>query len=124
MNANVTASSQTHRLREQLERSHVSHGVTARADIPRVRVGAGIAAEANIFFCDVGPITVRREITAGDDSPLPQTVALDGLEFPSTGVYDVVNAIVSANGDIRIAADAETVVRRVDPVLTLAGDPY
>ena len=120
MNAQITSSSQTDRLREQLERSHVSHGGTVRADIPRVRVGAGIAAgigagigaEGQIFFCDVEPIRIRREVAEGDAAPLPETVRLEGIEFPEPGEYDVLDAIVTANGDISIVGDASTEVRR------------
>jgi hypothetical protein len=116
MNAQITSSSQTNRLREQLERSQVSHGGTVRADIPRVRVGtgvaAGIAAEGQLFFCDVEPIRIRRQVEAGDSAPLPETVRLEGIEFPEPGEYDVLDAIVTANGDISIVGDAATEVRR------------
>lgn len=122
MNAKVTFASQTHRLREELERSKIAHGATARVDIPRVRVGAGVAAEPHIFFCDVRDVRVRREVVAGDGEPLPPTVVVDGLDFPSEGIYDLRNAVVSANGDIRIDADEETELHRVDvPVLTVVG---
>ena len=113
MEAHVTAASQQYRLREAIEKSDIRHEETVRADIPRVRVAAGIgvAPGATIFFCDVEPIRVRRRLSNGDDAPIPETVVMEGITFPGAGEYDLKDAIVHCNGDIRITADSKTKVQ-------------
>jgi hypothetical protein len=117
MEAHVTAASQQYRLREQVEKSRIQHGETVRADISRVRVasGVGFGGEATIFFCEMEPIKVRRRVAPGDSAPLPETVVLEGIGFPEAGEYDLKDAIIHSNGDIRIIADSQTrVVNRAD----------
>jgi hypothetical protein len=46
----------------------------------------------------------------GDDQPLPNTVILDGLKVTESGVYDIMNALVRSNGDIRVFVDEKTKV--------------
>ena len=54
----------------------------------------------------------------GDQEPLPTSVVLEGLDFPSSGYYDITNARISSNGSIRIAMDNTTRVRPRARVIT------
>ena len=44
----------------------------------------------------------------GDELPLPNSVILEGLKVSRSGVYDIVNAVVRSNGDIRVFIDERT----------------
>jgi len=117
MEARITAMSQQFKLRQRMEEAQVSHGQTVRADLTNVRVGALVgSADGQTFFCTMGPIRVRRVLSPGDHLPLPTDVRLEGLNVPAPGTYDIVNALVSSNGDIRLVVDDRTwifpVVRR------------
>jgi len=59
----------------------------------------------------------------GDDYPLPNTVIVEGMEVNKSGVYDIMNALVRSNGDIRIFVDEQTrvVAARAGPVVTVNG---
>ena len=61
-------------------------------------------------FCNMGPIRVREILNRGDDRQLSPNVTLEGLEVPISGTYDIVNALVSSNGDIRLVVDDKTTV--------------
>ena len=118
MEARITAMSQQFKLRQRMEEAQVSHGQTVRADLTNVRVGALMgSADGQTFFCTMGPIRVRRVLSPGDHLPLPTDVRLEGLNVPAPGTYDIVNALVSSNGDIRVVVDDRTwvfpMVRRV-----------
>ncbi len=136
MEARITAHSQPYRLRERMEEAQVRHGTDVRVDLPGVRVmafadswfssiaGAFFNAptgsrEGEVFFCNVGRINVRETIVEGDDHPLPNTVILDGLQVSESGVYDIMNALVRSNGDIRVFVDdkATVLAARREPVL-------
>jgi len=109
MEARITAMSQQFKLKQRMEEAQVSHGQTVRADLPNVRVGALVgSAEGQAFFCTMGPIRVRRVLSPGDNLPLPADVTLQGLNVPAPGTYDIVNALVSSNGDIRLVVDDRT----------------
>ena len=66
----------------------------------------------------MGPIRVREILNGGDDGPLPTTVRLEGLEVFASGTYDILNAVVSSNGELRLVMDDET---RVVPVASVFG---
>jgi hypothetical protein len=126
MEARVTASSQVHRLRERMEEAEVRHGQEVRADLPGVRVSAYATARfgtrqsdrGEVFFCTMGPIRLRRVTIDGDGEALPYNALVQGLNVADAGTYDLVNALVRSNGDLRIIVDEVTeVVRR----RTLAG---
>lgn len=122
MEARVTASSQTDRLREGMEKAEVQHGQEMRADLPGVRVVAsapqwltgGDKGKGDVFFCAMGPIRVRHVTSPGDGRPLPSTVTLEGLVVPSSGAYDLLNTLVRSNGDLQLIVDDAT---RVVPVV-------
>ena len=115
MEARVTAQSQTLRLRERIEEAKVYHGQVVRADLPNVRVTALAGGkEGQVFFCTLGPIRVREILNRGDDRPLPSNVAVERLEVPTSGNFDILNALVSSNGDLRLVVDDQT---RVVPVI-------
>ena len=118
MDARVTAQSQSYRLRERMQEANISHGQEIRADLPNVRVLAlAGGTEAQTLFCNMGPIRVREILNRGDDRPLPAAVALEGLEVPTSGTYDILNALVSSNGDLRLVVDGATrVVRAAEGV--------
>jgi len=109
MEARVTAQSQPFRLRERMEEAKVYHGQAITADLPNVRVTALAGGrEGQLFFCTMGPIRVREILNRGDDRPLPSNVAVEGLEVPTSGSYDILNALVCSNGDLRLVVDHKT----------------
>src|SRR6266508_5019713 len=123
MEARVTAHSQAYRLRERMEQGEVGHGQEIRADLTGIGVvamarnwfAAQYSGEGQVLFCTMGPIRVREIVTPGDGRPLPTNAIVEGLVVPRTGTYDILNALVQANGDLRLIVDEET---RVVPVVT------
>src|SRR2546426_8086903 len=119
MEAGVTLQSQSFRLRERMEEANISHGQEIRADLPNIRVLALAASgESQALFCAMGPIRVREILNRGDDCPLPTDVTLEGLQVFSSGTYDVLNALVSSNGNLRLVVDDKT---RVVPAVSAVG---
>ena len=120
MQARVTSYSQSHRLRERMAQAQVEHGQEIRADLPGIRVGATgrnwftgrPSRSGEVFFCTMGPITVRETTTPGDGGPLPSNVILEGLEIPAEGTYDLKDVLVQSNGDLRVIIDGAS---RVEP---------
>ncbi len=109
MEAGVTLQSQSFRLRERMEEANVSHGQEIRADLPNIRVLAlAGGGEGQALFCTMGPIRVREILNRGDDRPLPTDVTLEGLRVSSSGTYDILNALVSSNGNLRLVVDDKT----------------
>src|SRR5918999_5889142 len=113
MEARVTSYSQGYRLRERMEEAKVRHGQGIRAGLPGVRV---TAMERNwftrrardtgeVFFCNMGPITVRETSAPGDGGALPKNVVLQGLSVPADGTYDLLDVLVQSNGDLRVIID-------------------
>jgi hypothetical protein len=126
MEPRVMAHSQTHKLRERMGEAAIGHGQEARVDLPGVRVAAGSAGSRSgstpemgtIFFCTMGPIQVHEVLSPGDGGPLPDEVVLEGLVVPEPGTYDILNALVHSNGDLRVRADSATrVVQRARDVM-------
>jgi hypothetical protein len=129
MEARVTASSQVHRLRERMEEAEVRHGEEIRADLPGIRVSASAPAlfgtrqgdRGEVFFCNMGPIRLRRVTIDGDGNALPYSALVQGLNVADDGTYDLVNALVRSNGDLRVIVDEVTeVVRRETGISRLA----
>ena len=119
MEARVTSQSQSFRLVERMEQASIRHGQEIRADLPNVRVLAlAGGGEGQVLFCNLGPIRVREILNRGDDRPLPTDVRLEGLQVFASGTYDVLNALVSSNGDLRLVVDSET---RVVPAANVVG---
>ena len=119
MEARVTAQSQSFRLRERMVEANISHGQEIRADLPNIRVLAlAGSGEGQALFCTMGPIRVREILNRGDDRPLPTDVTLEGLQVFSSGTYDVLNALVSSNGNLRLVVDSQT---RVVPAASVVG---
>ncbi len=103
-----------------MQEARIQHGQEVRADLPAIAVTAmagGTAGE--VFFCKLGAVRVREVLNPGDDRPLPTAVRLEGLMVPHSGAYDLLNAVVYSNGDIRLVVDAQTqvvpVVWEVEP---------
>jgi hypothetical protein len=122
MEPRVMSHSQTHRLRERMGEAAIDHGKAARVDLPGIRVtaasvglsGAPNADAGTVFFCTMGPIRVHAVLEPGDGGPLPDEVVLEGLVVPGPGTYDILNALVHSNGDLRVRVDAATrVIQRV-----------
>jgi hypothetical protein len=121
MEARVTAHSQAYRLRERMEQGEVRHGQEIRADLPGIGVvamardwfAARPSGKGEVFFCTMGPIRVREIVTPGDGRPLPTNAIVEGLVVPRTGTYDILNALVQSNGDLRLIVDEATRVERV-----------
>ena len=129
----VTSDSQTDRLRRRATEARLSHGQEVRVDVPRIRVarrptpvrrllawlwngarGPKPVSPGEIYFCEVGPLTVRQQVAAGDGGPMPSTVVVDGLTAPDAGYYDLQNVLVRSNGDLRLVADEQTRLTPVD----------
>ena len=125
MEPRVMAHSQTHRLRERMGEAAIGHGQEARVDLPGIRVagpagsGSGPTPEmGTIFFCTMGPIQVHEVLAPGDGGPLPTEVVLEGLVVPEPGTYDILNAVVHSNGDLRVRVDSATrLVQRTRDVM-------
>jgi hypothetical protein len=106
-----------------MEQGEVGHGQEIRADLTGIGVvamagdwfAAQYSGEGQVLFCTMGPIRVREIVTPGDGRPLPTNAIVEGLVVPRTGTYDILNALVQANGDLRLIVDEET---RVVPVVT------
>src|SRR5713101_8262081 len=121
MEAHITAQSQPFRLIERMEEARVYHGQEIRADLPNIRVTALAGGrEGQVFFCTMGPIRVREIMKRGVDRPLPSNVAVEGLEVPTSGSYDILNALVCSNGDLRLVVDDKT---RVVPAIKVPEGP-
>jgi hypothetical protein len=96
-----------------MDEAQVRHGQEIRADLPGVRVMAmgrhwftGRASDkGEVFFCNMGPISVRETTAPGDGGALPKSVVLKGLEVPYDGVYDLIDVLVQSNGDLRVIMD-------------------
>jgi len=116
MEARVSAYSQTHRLRERMAQAEVRHGQEIRADLPGIRVTAMARnwftgrpnRNGEVFFCTMGPVRVREVKAAGDGGPLPDNVIVQGLEVTGDGTYDLIDALVQSNGDLRVIVDGAT----------------
>ena len=126
MEPRVMAHSQSHRLRERMGEAAIAHGQEARVDLPGIRVAAGSPGGrggatqevGTIFFCTMGPIRVHEVLAPGDGGPLPTEVVLEGLMVPESGTYDILNALVHSNGDLRVRVDSATrVVQRAREVM-------
>ena len=116
MEAHVTGYSQVERLRLRIEEANVRHGQEIRADLPGIRVVAMAGSwftrrsrrKGEILFCHMGPVRVREVRTPGDGLPLPGRVVVEGLAVPGEGAYDVLDALVQSNGDLRLVVDRAT----------------
>jgi hypothetical protein len=122
METRVTGYSQVERLRERIEQAQVRHGQEIRADLPGIKVVASARnwftavakRKGEVFFCAMGPIRVRKVTGPGDGHPLPTKLIVEGLVVPRSGTYDLFNALVESNGDLRVIVDDAT---RVLPVI-------
>ena len=120
MEARVTANSQAYRVKERMEQAEVRHGQEIRADLPGIRVRASAGAwlgarqgdRGEVFFCNMGAIRLRRVTIEGDQKALPIAALVQGLNVPVEGTYDLVNALVRSNGDLRVIVDEVTEVVR------------
>jgi hypothetical protein len=118
MEAQVTANSQAYRLKERMEQAEVRHGQEIRADLPGIRVRASAGAwlsglagdKGEVFFCNMGPIRLRRTAIEGDGKALPNAARVQGLNVAAEGTYDLINALVRSNGDLRVIVDEVTEV--------------
>jgi hypothetical protein len=133
MEAHVTSYSQSHRLRERMAQVEVRHGQEIRADLPGIRVGATgrnwftgkPSRRGEVFFCTMGPITVKETTTPGDGGPLPSNVIVHGLEVPAEGTYDLKDVLIQSNGDLRVILDgASRVVSAAKPPETRQTAPF
>lgn len=96
-----------------MAQAEVRHGEEIRADLPGIRVGATgrnwftgrSNGKGEVFFCTMGPVTVREKTTPGDGGPLPSSVIVQGLEVPYEGTYDLIDVLVQSNGDLRVIMD-------------------
>ena len=116
MEARVTSYSQAFRLRERMQEAEVQHGQEIRADLPGIKVstaasawlGARQGGKGEVFFCNMGPIRVRKIAIAGDGRPLPNEAMVQGLSVADDGTYDLLNALVRSNGNLHVIVDEVT----------------
>ena len=121
MEARVTSQSQSFRLVERMGEAKIFHGQEIRADLLNVRVLAFAGGgEGQALFCNIGPIRVREILNRGDEGPLPTDVTLEGLQVSASGVYDILNALVGSNGNLRLVVDDQT---KVVPAEQVVGAP-
>ncbi len=121
MEASLTSQSQTFRFVERMQEANIHHGQEIRADLPNIRVVAlSGAGEGQALFCTMGSIRVRETLNRGDERPLPTEVTLQGLRVPTSGAYDLLNALVCSNGDLRLVVDDQT---RVVPAIKMPERP-
>src|SRR5262245_45845315 len=122
MNVQVTQRSQVHKLRERAEEVQVAHGDEVRVDVDNVRVAVAEPVtmgfwrrprEAEVYFCNIGPLRIRERVHAGDGAALPTDATVRGFEVESSGRYHVENALIRSNGRIEVVFDDETTVRRL-----------
>jgi hypothetical protein len=115
-----------------MSQAEVRHGQEIRADLPGIRVNAmgrnwftgKPSYKGEIFFCTMGPITIRETTTPGDGGPLPSNVIVQGLEVPIDGTYDLMDVLVQSNGDLRVIMDgASRVVPAAKPAETRQTQP-
>jgi hypothetical protein len=115
-----------------MAQAEVRHGQEIRADLPGIKVNAmgrnwftgKPSHKGEIFFCTMGPITVRETTTPGDGGPLPGNVIVQGLEVPADGTYDLMDVLVQSNGDLRVVMDgASRVVPTAKPAETRQTQP-
>ena len=117
METRVTSQSQPFRLMERMEEANIFHGQEIRADLPNIRILALAGGrDAQVLFCTLGPIRVREILNRGDDRALPTDVTLENLHVAKSGAYDILNALISSNGDIRLVVDDLTRVVRAGRV--------
>ncbi len=129
MEARVTSYSQASRLRERMQRAEVQHGQEIRADLPGIKVSAAASAwlgarqggKGEVFFCNMGPIRVRKVTIAGDGRPLPDEAIVQGLNVAGDGTYDLLNALVRSNGNLHVIVDEVTQVTRAPRIREFAG---
>src|SRR6266508_4982178 len=120
MEARVTANSQAYRLRERMAQVEVRHGQEIRADLPGIKVtasagswlGARQGDKGEVLFCGMGPMRVRRVTIPGHGKALTSDAVVQGLNVADEGTYDLLNALVRSNGDLRIIVDEVTEVVR------------
>jgi len=129
MEARVTAHSQAFQLRERMQRAEVQHGQEIRADLSGIKVrapasawlGARQGGKGEVFFCTMGPIRVRKVTIAGDGRPLPDEASVQGLIVAGDGTYDLLNALVRSNGNLRVIVDEVTQVVRTPRIREFEG---
>jgi hypothetical protein len=129
MEARVTAHSQAFQLRERMQRAEVQHGQEIRADLPGIKVSAAASAwigarprgKGEVFFCNMGPIRVRKVTIAGDGRRLPDEAVVQGLDVAGDGTYDLLNALVRSNGKLQVIVDEVTQVVRRPRIREFAG---
>lgn len=123
MEVRVTAQSQSHRLRARMAEAEVRHGQEIRADLRGVRVelsppvwySGRDKVKADVFFCGIGPVRVRRVTIEGDGGSLPDHTVVQGLQVPQEGTYDLLNVLVRSNGDLRLILDDASQVEAAPP---------
>ena len=120
METRVTSQSQPLKLIERMEEANIFHGQEIRADLPNIRILALAGGRDAQVFCTLGPIRVREILNRGDDRALPTDVIVEGLHVSTSGAFDILNALVSSNGDIRLVVDDQTRVVRAGRVVGAA----
>lgn len=116
----IDAASQTERLVAQMGKRAITHGQTVRADLARLRVSSNVEGMPLLYFCSVRDIEIREMVEAGDGTPLPVEVEVEGFEVERDGVYDILNALISSNGRISVIVDERSRVE-LSPLGAMTG---
>lgn len=118
----TTGVSQSHVLAFRMDHAGVSHDEQVLADLRNVRVVEGkleedqTAHSTSLFFCPMEKVLVKRRIKEGDGLGIdPYTkVNLVGIKAPNpilkkvSGLYNLENVLICANGVITIEATPST----------------
>lgn len=118
----ITNASQPHVLAVRMRQANLTHNEMALVDIKSVRVIKGKLEEeepsntTTMFFCPVENVIVKQRLAPGDGQYISDRlkVELDNIEAPKpifgkqSGLYDIKNVLVRANGVITIKATPKT----------------
>ncbi len=120
----VRAQSQPHVLQYKMMQEKINHGQTIEANLRFVRIVKtntngypDFEGQLTAFFCPLERIEVISRLTPGDNQPIPEAVEIHNLKLPSnmkTGIYNINNVLLHANGSINVMATQHTTLEMVD----------
>lgn len=108
----LTIDSQVFMLSQRMEEAGIKHDQKVRVNLTNVRAMPRYDTKtAEVRFCYMDEIQVLEALTPGDDKPLPQDAALQGLQFPHYGKFAINNCVLWSNGHNALIVDEHTEVR-------------
>jgi len=118
----VTSASQPHVLAYRMSEAGITHNEKVLADIISVRVVEGkleddqIPSSMTLFFCPIEQVVVKKILEPGDREGIPshleaglKTISAPNLRFKKkSGLYNLKNVILCANGKITVEGTPNT----------------